>query len=217
MAKVVIEAARRSVTGKHVGALRRAGKLPGVMYGHNFEPTAIEMDFREASRVLHAASQSQIITINLDGKEYAALVRERQKNYIRNEFLHIDFQVVSLTEKIRTKVTINLTGTSPAVKEFNAVVYQELNEVEVEGMPGDLPESIIVDVSTLDAIGQSITVGDLNVGDKIEIFRDPSEAVVVITSGAAEEEVEEEIVEGLEEPEVIERGKKEEEGEEEEE
>lgn len=218
MAKVVIEAARRTVTGKHVGALRRAGKLPGVMYGHKFEPTAIEMDFREASRVLHAASQSQIITINLDGKEYAALVRERQKNYIRNEFLHIDFQVVSLTEKIRTKVTINLTGTSPAVKEYNAVVYQELNEVEVEGMPGDLPESIIVDVSSLETIGQALTVGDLNVGDKIEIFRDPSETVVVITSGAAEEEEEvEEVVEELEEPEVIERGKKEEEGEEEEE
>ena len=209
MEKVLVEAARRTVTGKQVGALRRSGKLPGVMYGHNFEPAAIEMDFRSASRILKKASQSQIVTIALDGKELATLVRERQMDYIRNEFLHVDFQVVSLTEKIRSKVSIELVGVSPAVKDLNGVVVHEMTEIEVEGLPQDLPEKYSVDVSGLTSIGQSILVSALKVSDKIEILHDLDDVVVVITGGAVEEV--EEVTEAVAEPEVIERGKKEEE------
>lgn len=213
MEKAVIEATRRSVTGKQVGALRRAGKLPGVMYGHKFDPTPIEMNYRESARILHGVTQSQIIIIKLDGNDFSALVRERQMNYIRNEFLHVDFQVVSLTEKLRTNVTIELTGVSPAVKDYNGVVVHEMNEIEVEGLPGDLPEVITVDISGLTSIGDSITVGQLTISDKIEVLQDLTEVVVVITGGA-KEEVEEEVSEVPSEPEVIERGKKEEEVEE---
>ncbi|MFZ3080234.1 MAG: 50S ribosomal protein L25 [Bellilinea sp.] len=209
MEKVLIEATRRTATGKQVGALRRSGKLPGVMYGHNFEPAAIEMDFRSASRILKKASQSQIVTIALDGKELATLVRERQMDYIRNEFLHVDFQVVSLTEKIRSKVSIELVGISPAVKDLNGVVVHEMTEIEVEGLPQDLPEKYSVDVSGLTSIGQSILVSALKVSDKIEILHDLDDVVVVITGGAVEEV--EEVTETVAEPEVIERGKKEEE------
>ena len=209
MEKVLIEATRRTATGKQVGALRRSGKLPGVMYGHNFEPAAIEMDFRSASRILKKASQSQIVTIALDGKELATLVRERQMDYIRNEFLHVDFQVVSLTEKIRSKVSIELVGISPAVKDLNGVVVHEMTEIEVEGLPQDLPEKYSVDVSGLTSIGQSILVSALKVSDKIEILHDLDDVVVVITGGAVEEV--EEVTEAVAEPEVIERGKKEEE------
>ncbi len=209
MEKVLVEATRRTVTGKQVGALRRAGKLPGVMYGHNFEPVAIEMDFRSASRILKKASQSQIVTIVLDGKELATLVRERQMDYIRNEFLHVDFQVVSLTEKIRSKVSIELVGVSPAVKDLNGVVVHEMTEIEVEGLPQDLPEKYSVDISSLTNIGQSILVSALKVSDQIEILHDLNDVVVVITGGAVEEV--EEVTEAVAEPEVIERGKKEEE------
>ena len=209
MEKVLVEATRRTVTGKQVGALRRAGKLPGVMYGHNFEPAAIEMDFRSASRILKKASQSQIVTIVLDGKELATLVRERQMDYIRNEFLHVDFQVVSLTEKIRSKVSIELVGVSPAVKDLNGVVVHEMTEIEVEGLPQDLPEKYSVDISGLTSLGQSILVSALKVSDEIEILHDLNDVIVVITGGAVEEV--EEVTEAVAEPEVIERGKKEEE------
>jgi large subunit ribosomal protein L25 len=212
MEKVKIEATRRTVTGKQVGNLRREGKLPGVMYGHNFETTPIVMDFRTASRILHGVSKSTIVNIVLDGKEIGTLVRERQKDYLRNEFLHVDFQVVSLTEKIRTKVGIELVGLSPAVKDFNGVVVHELDEVDVEGFPQDLPEKLVVDVSGLTNIGQSILLNTLDISDKLTVFTDLDSVVVVITGGAAE--IVEEVVEAVEEPEVIERGKKEEEVEE---
>ena len=126
MEKTIIEATRRTVIGKKVGALRREGKLPGVIYGHNVEPTPILMDLREASRTLAPLSQSHIVTIVLEGAEHAALVREKQKDYILNILKHVDFQVVSLSEKIRTMVTVDIVGTSPAVKNFNGVVVTEV-------------------------------------------------------------------------------------------
>lgn len=210
MEKLVIQATRRSVTGKKVGALRRDGKLPGVLYGYQTESTPILMELREASRVLAHASSSQLITINLDGKEFATLVREKQRDFIKGTLLHVDFQVVSLTEKIRTSVGIELAGTSPAVKDYNGVVVQELDEVEVEALPQDLPDKFVVDISGLTKIGDAVFVRDLSVPSSIQILNEPEEVVVIIT-GAAPEISEEEVSEEISEPEVIERGKKEEE------
>ncbi|WP_322793592.1 50S ribosomal protein L25 [Bellilinea sp.] len=210
MEKLVIQATRRSVTGKKVGALRRDGKLPGILYGYQIDSTPILMELREASRVLAHASSSQLITINLDGKEFATLVREKQRDFIKGTLLHVDFQVVSLTEKIRTSVGIELSGTSPAVKDFNGVIVQELDEVEVEALPQDLPDKFVVDISGLTKIGDAVFVRDLNVPSSIEILNEPDEVVVIVT-GAAPEISEEEVSEEISEPEVIERGKKEEE------
>ncbi len=211
MEKLVIEASRREVTGKQVGALRRQGKLPGVIYGANFASTPIVMDLKEASHVLAHASQSHIITINLEGKEHATLVREKQRDFIRGTLLHVDFQAVSLTETIRTKVSIEVTSTAPAVKNYNGVVVTGLDEVEVECLPQDLVDKFTVDISSLEEIGDAIYVRDLDVPAKMQVLDDPDEVLVVITGGAAEIAEEEEAAEALAEPEVIERGKKEEE------
>lgn len=214
MEKTVINATRRPVTGKKVGALRREGKLPAVLYGYKVESTAILLDHREASRLLAPLSKSHVVTIVLEGKEHNALVREKQKDFIRNSLLHVDFQVVSMTDKIRTKVPVILEGVSPAVKDFNGVVVSNLNEVEVEALPGDLPENIIVDISALTSVGDAVYVRDLGVPSSVDILTAEDEVVVNITGGAAEEEeVVEEVEEGTE-PEVIEKGKKEEDEEE---
>lgn len=79
MEKNVIEATKRSVIGKKVGVLRREGKLPGVIYGHNFDSEPILMDSKAATKVLNSVTSSSIVTIVIDGKSHAALVREKQK------------------------------------------------------------------------------------------------------------------------------------------
>jgi large subunit ribosomal protein L25 len=129
--------------------------------------------------------------------------------------LHIDFQVVSLTEKIRAKINIELTGLPPAVKNFNAVAINGLSEIEVEAFPQDLPERIVLDISKLENIGDGIYVRDLDLSDDIEILTDREEMIVFMTSGTSEEEVEEALETTETEPEVIEKGKKEEDEEEE--
>jgi large subunit ribosomal protein L25 len=220
MEKVVLKASHRTVTGKQVGALRRAGQLPAVIYGHNFEPVAISLDAKEATTLLGRTSASTLVTIDLDGKEFPTLVREKQREPVKNVFLHIDFQAVSLTEKIRAKVGIVLTGVSPAVKDFSAILVTTLNELEVEAFPQDLPERIVVDISKLEKIGDGIHVSNLILSDKLHIMASTDEMIVLATAPKAEVEevaaVEEVVTEEGAEPEVIEKGKKEEEEEEEE-
>ena len=215
MEKVVLKATPRTATGRQVAALRRSGLLPAVIYGHNVSPISISLEGREAGRVLGRLSSSSLITIDLDGKEYPSLVREKQQNYIKRNLIHVDFMVVSLTEKIRAKVGILLTGNSPAVTDFNAMLINGLNELDVEAFPQDLPESITVDIATLVKIGDGIHVRDIVLSDKVQVMDSPDEMIVLATA-PAKEEVEEVVTpeavvleEGAE-PEVLEKGKKEE-------
>lgn len=208
MDEKIIKATRRTLTGKQVKTLRRVGKTPAVLYGHKFAPIAIVLDTHEATLTLATVSASTIVTVDLDGEPYASLVREKQRDPVKRNLLHVDFQVISLTEKIRVAVRVEVHGHSPAVKDFNATIVTNLNEIEVQALPRDLPERIIVDISSLVNVGDAIFVRDLKFADSVEVLSDLDE-IVVNATGAAAEEVEEVAVEALAEPEVIERGKKE--------
>jgi large subunit ribosomal protein L25 len=216
MEKQVIMAEKRTVTGKQVGQLRRQGKLPGVIYGRHLEALPILMDLKEATRILNSLTASSLVNVNLDGKEHSVLVREKQRDYLKDTFLHVDFMAVSLTDKLTAHVSIELTGESPAVKDFNGIIVHEKSELEVECLPQDLPQRIILDISTLLKIGDSLSVADVNLGEKVTILDDPADKLVIVTAAKIEEEpvVEEAVVEEEVEAEVIEKGKKEEEGEE---
>ena len=216
MEKVVLKANPRTLTGRHVRALRRTGQLPAVLYGHNVEPINISMDARESTKVLGKLSSSSLVSIELNGKEYPSLVREKQMNYIKRTLIHVDFQVVSLTEKIRAAVAIVLTGNSIAVKDFNAMLINGLTELEVEAFPQDLPERFTVDIAALNKIGDAIHVKDVPMPENVTVMSNLEEMIVLATA-PAKEEVEEVVTpeaavvaEGTE-PEVIEKGKKEEE------
>ncbi len=214
MEKVVFKATKRTLVGKQVSQLRRAGQLPGVIYGHNYEPTPISLDAHIIGQLLPHMTSSSLVTINLDGKEIPALVREKQKNYIKNIYTHIDFQAISLTETIRTEVSIHFHGLAPAIKNFSAAIVNNMDTIEVEALPNDLPERFDVDLSVLEKIGDSIHVRDLVIPAGVTVLSDPSEMIAVAT--ATHEEVEEVVapVEPTLESEVIEKHKKEEEEEE---
>lgn len=217
MEKVILNAEKRELTGKQVKVLRREGKLPAVIYGKGVESTPIVLDRKATTTTLSKVSSSTILTIDLAGNQQPTLVREIQKDYIKNEIIHIDFLAVSLKEKLRTAVSINLTGEAPVLKDYDAMVVSGIEHIEVECLPQDLPESITVDLSILKEIGDAIYVKDLPAIANVEFLTNPEDLIVVV-SAVKEEAIVEEVVEGAEgttEPEVIERGKKEEEGEEE--
>lgn len=213
MDKIVLHAEKRKVTGKQVRKLRRDGKLPAIIYGHKVEPTALSLDLKEATKILSPLTGSSLVTVSIEGIEKAALVREKQKDYIKGTLLHVDFQVVSLTEKLTTGVEIELTGIAPAVKDYNGVVVSGLAEIKVECLPQDLPEKIVVDISNLLNIGDAIYVRDLQAIDNVTILDNPEELIATVAATKEEEVVEvAPAVEGeVAEPEVIEKGKKEEE------
>lgn len=212
--EVLINAEKRNVVGKQVKALRRQGILPGVIYGRHIEAFPIQMDAHDAALILDKLTASSLITIDVDGEKFNVLMRDRQRDVIFGDLLHVDFLVVSLTEKLRATVELKLVGEAPVADNPEVVVTQVLNAIEIEALPQDLPEVIEVDISTLETVDDEITVADLDLGEDIAILTDPNETIVSVGYVAQEEVAEEEEAEELAEPKVVERGKKEAAGEE---
>jgi large subunit ribosomal protein L25 len=218
MDKLVLKATKRDVAGKQVRALRRAGKLPAVIYGRHTEPIIIVLDAHSASLALAKVSSSSLVTLDVDGTEYPALVREKQRDYLKNRLLHVDFLTISLTEKLRAYVSLRFTGVSTAVKDFNAVLVHNVEQFHVECLPADLPTSIEVDISVLRRPGDGIRVGEVAVPENVRVLDNPDTMVAVASAAKVEEEVaavpgaEAVITPSAAEPEIaVERGKKEEE------
>lgn len=188
----------RSRIGKRVKALRREGVLPGVLYGAGIEAVPIEMDGRDASRLLDRASRSTLIELSLDGAQHTVLVRDVQRDVIRRDYLHVDFLNVAMDVLIRAEVPIELVGSAPAAKEAGVVLVTGVNEVEVEALPADLMDRITVDLSGLVEIDDSITVADLYLGENVEVITDPDELVARVIYQAEEIIEEPEVEEELE-------------------
>ena len=216
MEKIVLKATKRNVIGKQVKALRRAGQLPAVIYGRHVEPLAISLEAHSAGLVFSKLTSSTLVTIDVEGEEFVALVREKQRNYIKGNLTHVDLLALDLTEKIRTKVQLVFTGVASAVKEFSAVLVHRMEALEVECLPADLPERITVDISSLKEIGSSVRVSDIVLSQNVTVLDDADEIVIIAT--LAKEEKEPGAGEGAEgaaeaAPSLsVERGKKEEEG-----
>ena len=188
MEKVVLKANKRVVKGKQVRALRRAGELPAVIYGRHVEPISISLDAHNASLVLGKLTSSSLVTLDVDGTEFTAIVRERQRNYIKGVLTHVDFLALDLTEKIRTKVRLTYTGVSSAVKDFSATLVHRLDALEVECLPTDLPERITVDISSLKEIGNNIRVREITVPENVLVLDDPDEIAIIATFVVVKEE-----------------------------
>jgi len=209
MEKFILQAQKRDVTGKKVKALRRDGKIPAVLYGSEIEPISITLDYRKVWDTLREAGANTLLTIQMDGKEFIALVREQQREVITRNLLHVDFQAVSLEEMITTTVPIAVVGEAPAVSEYNALLVTELDELNIEAKAKNLPDFIEVDVSGLSEIGNNILIQDLKVSEDVKILEDPDEIVVVVASPTVleielEEEEESDLFEELEDAELLE-------------
>jgi large subunit ribosomal protein L25 len=219
---IVINAQKRTVKGKKVGALRRQGVLPGIIYGRTIkdqiDPIPIQLDLREVSQTIKKLTGSSLVTLDVEGEKYPAILREAQRDIIYGTLRHVDFMAVSLSEKLQTAVPIELIGQAPAEITMAAVVVTGISELEIECLPQDLPDRIEVDATILVDIDSVIFVKDLDLPGNIDILTDPDELIAGVTYVTIEEEEEEEeegeLAELLDEdmePEVIEKGKKEDE------
>jgi len=211
MEEKIIHATKRSITGKQTGAMRRNGELPAVIYGRHITPISIVLNYRDASKLLSGITSSHLVTLDLDGEKRITLVRDKQRHPVSGSIIHVDFLAVTMTEKLKASVLLELQGESPAVEIYNGVLVTGQEEIEVESLPQYLPERIYVDISNLKNIGDSICVKDLMLSENINVLTDKNEMVVLVTSPAVEEELITEKT--FEEPELIERARKEELGE----
>jgi len=195
MEQLKLQATPRTVIGKQVKQLRRAGLLPGIIYGSSIEPLAVQFDAREARSIANQAGSSSLINVYVAGipTPYSVIIRDVQWDYLKRVLIHLDLQALSMTEKVRIQISINLMGAAAAVEELGGVLLHLVNEVEVECLPSALVPAIDVDISELTQIGDSISVKDIVVPEGIEILTDAEETVVQISAVVEEVEEEEEL------------------------
>jgi len=207
---ISLKATSRSATGKGPARqARAAGKIPGVLYGPGEEPVVLELAVPDFLKVYHGGhGENVLMDLTVDAMEpRKVLFREVQRDPVTEQVLHVDFYHVSLTKKIRVHVPVHLEGVPDGVKNSGGILQHIMREVEVECLPGDIPENIVMDVSEL-GIHDAIHVSDLPTA-KFELVDDMARTVasvippVVSKEPTAEEEAEAALGEEGAEPERI--------------
>jgi large subunit ribosomal protein L25 len=199
MATIELQATSREARGHHNRALRRAGKVPAVLYGHNVDPRAIEADGRVLHRVWMSAGRTTLVDLKVDGgRAQKVLVREMQVDPRTGNPIHADFFAVNLREKLTADVPVVITGESPAVVDAKIGTLQQLiTALRIESLPADLPAQFTVDVSGLMEIDSGIHVRDIVLPEGVALVHVELDELVVKVSAlrlVVEEEVE--VVEG---------------------
>ncbi len=207
---IVLDATQRTIVGKQVRQLRRQGIVPGVLFGPEFEPINVQMDWPSLRIALRDAGGSSILDLKVDGVSYPALVRNVHRAPITGDVLHVDFYHVRMDVKIRNFVPVVMVGDAKELEDAGGMIMHELNAVEVECFPADLPAHIEVPVNGLKRQGDVITVKDLPAIEGVTYLTDP-DTIVFAASSAVTTEVETEEEVTSVEPELIRRERAEEE------
>lgn len=172
--------------------LRRAGSVPAIVYGGEQAPLQVLLDHNEIYHALrHEAFHSSVLSMNLDGAVQSVILKDAQWHPYKQQVLHLDFQRVDATHKIHVKVPLHFINAeiSPGVKLEGGMVSHPYTELEVECLPGDLPEFIEVDLKDLKG-GASIHVSHLNLPQGVKPLTHGEDPVVVtiLAVGGGEEE-----------------------------
>lgn len=185
-----VKATTRTVVGRKVKHLRKEGLLPATVYGKAFESLSVQFNSAEIEKLFSDIGESTLVEVILDEKEkLPVLFRNPQYHAIEGNLIHIDCYKVNLKEKISAMVPIEFVGESQSVKDGNTLVTVT-DEIEIEALPADLPESIEVDLAVLDNVEATITVADLKVDtSKLTILTDAEQLVAKTEEPRAEEEV----------------------------
>jgi large subunit ribosomal protein L25 len=198
--------------------VRKQGKVPAVVYGAGKQALPVSVDPRQVSRILHSETgHNTVFDLAVDGERTKAMIVDWQYEPIKGALLHIDLKRIAMDQKLRVNVPIELVGEPAGVKQQGGILEQITREVEIECLPGDIPNEIELNVSEL-VFGMVLRVTDLPKSDKIKFLTDPDQPVAHIISIKEEEAPTAEAVAGEAatapaEPEVMKKGKQETEGE----
>ena len=192
MENIEVEAKQREEVGKQLNRVRKMGLIPAVVYGKKLKPLAISVDRKIfVKKILGSGSgMNAIINLKLEGKgkTISVLTHEVQRNNLTDEILHVDFRQIAMDETLKTRVPVELTGLPIGVKESGGVLVHGLREVEVECLPGNIPDKFEIDVAAL-KINDSFHVSDLPKIAKVKVLTNPSDMIATCSPPTKEEVV----------------------------
>jgi large subunit ribosomal protein L25 len=213
MEKITLEARPRTEMGKHNAALRAAGNIPAVVYGHGSKPVPLVLEAKLLERVYAQNGGSKIINLKVAGeKALNVLIHEVQHNGITGRIQHADFYAVRMDEMVKTEVALHFVGESTAVYQDEGTLVKYLESLEIECLPGDLPEAIEVDISVLDDFEKTITLADLVIPENVNLLMEDAEEMLVAKvdpprsdaeMAELDDELSEQLPEGVEEEQPI--------------
>lgn len=180
MQKQTLQAVKRTILGKKVRKLRKEGLTPVSIFGKGFKSESAQVTAKDFQMVYGLAGETGLVDVKLGAQVLPILIHNVQYHPITHHILHADFFKVNLKEKVTSKVPLELTGVAPAVSAKTGVLLSILAEVEVEALPGDLPDKIAVSIEKLVSIGDTIKISDLKVSDKIKITTNLDSEIVKI-------------------------------------
>jgi large subunit ribosomal protein L25 len=212
MEKITLLSSERQKQGKY--RARAKGMMPAVVYGHGKEAELIELDAVQAERAYRQAGSNKVIGLKVgDHRAKNVVFYDVQRDSVRGSLIHADFYLVRMDEVLRAEVPIHFIGESTAIYKGEGTLVKNLETVEVECLPAQLPESFTVDISVLDDFDKMITLGDLDVPEGVKtLVEDPGTLIVKVDPPRSDEELAEleeaigdEVPEGVkeEEPEVL--------------
>lgn len=197
MSDLVLNAERRTLLGKKVKQLRRIGRVPGIVYGPvALETIPVTVERREFDRFYHVNGHSTLFTLKWNGGEESVFIREVQEDPIRRAPLHVDFFAPNLRKVLQTLVPVVLHHANP---DAEGVMTQIRTEVEVEGLPTDIPHQIDADIAHLVAVGDALRAADLTLPANLTMVTDGEELLVhLVAETVPEPEEDAEAAEGEE-------------------
>jgi large subunit ribosomal protein L25 len=186
--KIELDAQERAVIGHKVKHLRASGVLPAVLYGKGQDTIALQVPAKDFERTLKQAGESTLVYLTVGGQVYPTIIHDVARHPLSGMPIHADFYKVRLDEVITAKVPVIFTGDSPAVRDLAGIFIRNVNELEVEALPADLPHEIEVDISKLVNFGDQITLKDIIVvGAKLIGGED--EIIATVQQPKSEEEL----------------------------
>ena len=184
MDSITLTAAEARDTGKAaVKATRREGRVPCVLYGPSTEPVHFSVPHLDLRPLIHT-TETYRVEISMGGEDHEAILKDVDFHPVTDEPLHADFLALTKGQKLALTIPIHLEGTAPGVKAGGRLA-QPLHELEIQSLPKDIPGHVSIDISSLE-VGDSLHVGDLELGDTIEVLTDPVRTIVSIMAPRVE-------------------------------
>ncbi|MBP9822531.1 MAG: 50S ribosomal protein L25 [Candidatus Pacebacteria bacterium] len=184
--KIELNAELRTITGRKVKQVRESGLIPAVLYGKGQEPISLQVPSKDFRKALKSAGESTLVYLSVDGQAYPTIIHDIARHPASDEVIHADFYKVNLSQKIKTMVPVAFIGESQAVKD-GGILIRNMNEVEVEALPQDLPHEISFDISSLLAFGDQILIKDAKVDKKVSLLGNAEDIVAAVQAPISEE------------------------------
>ncbi len=162
--------------------------LPAVLYGKGLTTQSLKIKRADFDKLFRTAGESNLISLELGAQKTQVLVKDFQRDVIKDFIIHVDFYQVNMKEKITAEIPFNFVGESKAVRELGGMLMKELEAVEVECLPDDLLDHLDIDISGLDAFDDTIRLSDINLPSTMKLMADTSNVVVTIKEPRVEEE-----------------------------